>query len=311
MRYRDTRGDDTFIGTIANDVFVIRRGWDKVHAGGGFDRLVVDYGGRTSVSYAPDRITVTEAGTIHGQFFGDDTAGVTFEDVERVSYVGSEARSLMWVLVAGPASGSAITVDVRGGDDALDLQFVGTAGEFVEVLAGNVVSSRVGTFAGFDRIAISFGDGADTGLGGDNRDYLYGRRGADTLAGGGGDDFLYAGPGADVMTGGTGADTFYYHGVSDSRTANPDEILDFSHAEGDSISLSRIDANPAFERNQAFAFIDQRAFTGAGGNGGEVRQQVHGDGTITVEADRNSDGVADFAILVHATAPLIAADFVL
>lgn len=311
MRYRDTRGDDTFLGTTANDIFVVRRGWDKVDGAGGSDRLIVDYAGRTSVSYAPDRITVTETGSIHGELFGDDTSGVTFENVERLSYVGSEARSLMWVLVAGPAPRNAITVDVRGGEDSLDLQFVGTAPESVEVLAGNIVSTRVGTFAGFERISLSFGDGADRATGGEGRDYLYGRGGGDVFSGQGGDDLFYGGPGADLLTGGAGADRFYYRVVSDTRADRPDQILDFSHADGDLIDLGRIDANPAFERNQAFAFIDQRAFTGPGGNGGEVRQQINADGTITVQGDRNSDGVADFAIIVHAASPLVAEDFYL
>lgn len=311
MRYRDTRGNDDLVGTAADDIFLIRRGIDRVEGGYGTDRMRVDYGTLEMAGYARDTINADQNGDYNGVFHGADGTSVTFGGLEQISYIGSNAPNLLTVTLDGPAWVGGLKIDGGGGQDALDLYLDGPSGEIVQVMADGALSTRLGTFAGFERLAVFLGGGNDAANGGANADYFYGGTGFDRLRGGGGDDFLYGGRDDDELSGGTGADRFYYFKASDSRGFNQDEIMDFSHAEGDRIDLSRIDANPDFERNQAFAFIDGRAFTGPGGSGGEIRQQVHGDGTITVEGDRNGDGVADFAILVHAVAPLVAADFVL
>lgn len=311
MRYRDTRGDDELIGTAADDIFLIRRGMDRVVANYGDDLLKVDYAPLDMVAYARDWINADPSGYYQGIFYGAEGTSVAFEGIDRITYIGSNARNLLTVTLNGPAGDGKLKIDGGGGQDSLELYLDGPSGEIVQVLADGALSTRIGTFTGFERLAVFLGGGGDSANGGANADYFYAGTGFDRLRGGGGDDFLYGGRDPDELTGGTGADTFYYFRVSDSRGGNHDEILDFSHAEGDRIDLSRIDANPFFERNQAFAFIGTRAFSGASGSGGEVRQQVNGDGTITVQADRNGDGVADLTITVHADAPLVAADFVL
>ena len=311
MRYRDTRGDDDLVGTIADDIFRVRRGYDSVNGGGGFDHLIVDYGGQTALGYAPDQISITETGVVRGTLWGGDHSSIDFDDVDRLTFIGSDARDLMSIVVAGSNGAQTLAIDTRGGADALSLYFVDGAPQSVAVDAAGVLTTAIGTFAGVERIAIYFGDDDDSASGGANADYLFGRAGKDRLAGGGGGDFLYAGPGADILTGGEGADLFHYHRMSDTRGRGIDTILDFSHADGDRIDLGNIDANPDFERNQAFAFIDQRPFSGPDGIGGEVRQQVNGDGTITLQGDVDHDGIADFAILIHTAAPLVAADIVL
>lgn len=313
MRYRDTRGDDDLVGTLDSDVFRVTFGDDTVDGGDGRDRLIVDYHRQTALGYAPDRIVVSEANSVFGELWGGDRSHIEFRNIERLTFRGGGGRDLMEVQVAGTLGRSdALTIDA--GDtvgDTLNLYFLNAGGKTVAVDTAGTLHTSVGTFAGFERIAVFFGDDDDTATGGAAADYLYGREGDDTLSGGGGDDFLYAGPGADVLTGGGGRDSFYYHALGDSRGRGVDRITDFSHADGDVINLSRIDANPDFERNQAFAFIDQRAFSGAGGTGGEIRQQVNGDGTVTVQGDVNHDGIADFAIVVETDAPLVANDFAL
>ncbi|MCW5731889.1 MAG: type I secretion C-terminal target domain-containing protein, partial [Alphaproteobacteria bacterium] len=75
------------------------------------------------------------------------------------------------------------------------------------------------------------GTGADTILGGAGNDTLVGAGGADRLTGDAGHDRLEGGAGADTMTGGTGADTFVIEGDA------PDQITDFSRAQGDRLDL--------------------------------------------------------------------------
>src|SRR6185369_14520584 len=75
-------------------------------------------------------------------------------------------------------------------------------------------------------------------------DVLTGEGGVNVLKGGGGADVLTGGAGADLLLGGLGGDRFVLTATSDSAVGAEDAILDFSHAEGDRIDLSAIDAIP-------------------------------------------------------------------
>lgn len=102
-----------------------------------------------------------------------------------------------------------------------------------------------------------------TGNAGDN--LLDGGAGNDVLDGGAGDDVLVGGLGTDTLTGGAGADRFVFNllkelGAGDKR----DVITDFSHEQGDRIDLSKLDANLLVRGLNAFQFIEDKAFTGAG-----------------------------------------------
>ena len=70
------------------------------------------------------------------------------------------------------------------------------------------------------------------------------------------------------MTGGLGADTFLFKAIGDTTvaTTGQDTIFDFSHAQGDRISLPGIDANTALSGDQAFLFKGMAAFSGANGD---------------------------------------------
>jgi len=104
------------------------------------------------------------------------------------------------------------------------------------------------------------------------------------------------------MSGDTEADRFVYNDVSDSLLAAPDQIGDFSTAEGDLIDLSLIDANANVAGNQAFTFIGANAFTGTAGE----LNFLNG----FVEGDINGDAVADFRIQLF-VGNLAATDFLL
>jgi Ca2+-binding RTX toxin-like protein len=144
--------------------------------------------------------------------------------------------------------------------------------------------------------------------GGGGNDTLIGGAGNDTLQGDDGNDVINGGKGADVLIGGAGADTFVYAAAADStvKAAGQDTIIDFSHAQGDKIDLSAIDANPVLSGDQAFHF--------SGGffdhtDGSLI--SVAKSGGYLVEGDINGDAKADFAIMVMSSSALVAGDFVL
>ena len=87
--------------------------------------------------------------------------------------------------------------------------------------------------------------------------------------------------------------------------AAPDHILDFSHAQGDKIDLSGIDAITATTANDAFKLVSIFSH-----HAGELIYTAH-DGGVLVQGDINGDGHADFAIDVLGVTSLVASDFIL
>jgi Ca2+-binding RTX toxin-like protein len=138
------------------------------------------------------------------------------------------------------------------------------------------------------------------------------------LAGAGGNDSLYASAGGDSLDGGADADSlfggddaddFIYDAVSDSTVAlaGQDRIGDFSHAQGDRIDVSGIDAI-AGGGEDAFSFVPGGAFTNVAGQ--LIARALSGT-VYSVEGDIDGNGSADFAIRVVSATVLEQADFVL
>lgn len=185
-------------------------------------------------------------------------------------------------------------------------------------------SSEIDQLFGTQPIVFNGGEGPDHFRGPDSgnrifghggNDQLRGGLGADLLNGGDGDDKLEGGLGRDKFVGGTGADTFVFKTVGDSGVspATRDLIQDFSHADGDKVSLKGIDANENSGGNQAFHFIKGAAFHNIAGELHALKQNLPGtahDVTI-VEGDTNGDGVADFQIELKGLINLVKGDFVL
>ncbi|HEY9344849.1 MAG TPA: hypothetical protein VIQ53_06010, partial [Inquilinus sp.] len=84
-------------------------------------------------------------------------------------------------------------------------------------------------------------------------------------------------------------------------------ITDFSHAQGDRIDLSTIDANTGAVGDQAFSFIGSSLYTGVAG---QLRYSVVG-GTTIIAGDLNGDGASDFHIVLTGAIGLQSGDFVL
>ncbi len=107
-----------------------------------------------------------------------------------------------------------------------------------EVLRGGTGDNVLRGSSGADQLYGNAGD--DLLYGGLGNDRLFGGLDADRLFGGAGNDRLNGGEGQDVLTGGLGRDVFVFD-LSPNTPGNADVISDFSHAQGDKITLSIAD----------------------------------------------------------------------
>ena len=190
------------------------------------------------------------------------------------------------ISMAAPASTPPATTPARSGSAVSLATGIGSGGD-----------AQGDTLSGIENISGSQGS-----------DSLVGNAGANTLQGWNGNDVLTGGDGKDALAGGAGADRFVYSTIAQSPVgANADRITDFSHAQGDRIDLSVIDANTAAAGNQAFSFIGSGLYTGVAG---QLRYS-QAAGVTTIAGDVNGDGASDFHIQLTGAIALVAADFVL
>jgi len=210
--------------------------------------------------------------------------------------------------------------DILSGRAGADILSGGAGADQLDGGAGSDIASYytgiLGVSVNLTTGTVSGGDAAgDTltsieGLSGSNlaKDILAGNAGANVLRGWGGDDALTGAGGKDTLLGGAGADRFIYGSVSDSAVgAGADVIRDFSHAQGDRIDLSAIDADTGTAGNQAFSFIGTALYSGVAG-----QLRTHSDGAVTtIAGDVNGDGVSDFHIQLIGSIGVVAGDFVL
>lgn len=115
---------------------------------------------------------------------------------------------------------------------------------------------------------------------------------------------------AALVENGALADLFILTSTSDSSAINTtgrDTITDFSTKEGDRVYLKGIDADSATPSDDAFNFIGTGSFNRVPG---ELRYEIEGAKTY-IYADDDGNGIADFSILIDASVPLNAADFIL
>jgi Ca2+-binding RTX toxin-like protein len=153
------------------------------------------------------------------------------------------------------------------------------------------------------RDVLKGGGGNDRLGGGYGNDTLDGGTGHDRIFGGGGDDRILSGTGSDTLTGGAGNDRFVFASAAAAGAwSGRDRITDFA-PDRDMIDLAAIDANANRTGNQAFRFIDDRAFSGSAG------QLRYKNGILA--GDTNGDGVADFSIRLSNAANLSGDDLFL
>jgi Ca2+-binding RTX toxin-like protein len=276
---RDGSGADTVYGDGGDDTIYTGTGNDVVWGGSGNDSITEE---------AADQPAYYLGFPLH---FGDELHGgsgddyihagaghdTVYGDADDDILVGGEGDDLLIGGLGGDwlAGGS--------GTDTADYSTSGS-GVTVNLAAG---SSSGGDAAGDSHISIENLTGSGF------TDNLYGDSGANRLRG------L---TGHDDLIGNGGADRFVFETLDDSSNAAPDQIHDFSTAQGDRIDLSLIDADTGTAGNQAFTYIGTGDFTGVAGQLNFQNGLIQGDVT--------GDGGADFRIEVNGTT-FAAGDFIL
>jgi Ca2+-binding RTX toxin-like protein len=237
------------------------------------------------ISYSNAKLTtIVNDGTISGSQYGiclrTDATGLT-----KVTNTGS---------MSGDVAIGSDNVPSVGADTIINKGSI--IGKVILDGGDDTYDGRSGSIKG----DIFGGGGADTILGGKEKNTFFGDAGADRLQGG---------LGADKLTGGADGDLFIFKAVAESTVASSgrDTILDFSHAAGDVIDLHSIDAKTTKSGDQAFTFIDSQTFHGVEG---ELRFQKSSTDTF-VYGDVNGDGKADFGIKLTGLISLAASDFIL
>ncbi|MGL4961126.1 MAG: calcium-binding protein [Inquilinus sp.] len=290
-------GTDTLTGNASATALFGDAGNDILRGGGGADAL--DGGtGTDLVSYYDSSAGVT-ANLATGAGTGGDAQGDVLVGIENVN--GSQLADSL----TGSAGANALAG--YGGDDVL------RGGAGADALDGGNGIDLASYFDSSAGVTVNLSTGAGTGgdAQGDtfaNVENVNGSTSADTLTGNGLANVLNGWTGQDTMTGLAGADRFVFTAASHSAVgANADRITDFSHAQGDKIDLSTIDANTGLAGDQAFSFIGTGAYTDVAG---QLRYSVVGS-TTTIAGDLNGDGTSDFHIALSGAIGLVAADFVL
>lgn len=334
-------GNDTLVGGAGADTMQGGAGADAYYVDNAGDRVIettsptstIDAGGTDTV-FASVSFNMSRTATARGK-------------IENLTLIGTDAINGTGNGLANVIVGNAAANTLNGGNgaDAMrggagnDTYVVDNKADRVLETVSSTDSSDAGGTADVVRASVSFtlpvfvekllltGSIAINGTGNalankmtgnaaanilqglDGSDVLDGAGGNDTLNGGAGADRLTGGLGSDVLTGGADADRFIFNkgDTGPAATAAPDQITDFSHAEGDLIVLSSIDAVAGTVTNNAFHFIGTADFSG---RKGELHYAI-ASGDTRIEGDTNGDRVADLVIVLTGSQTLEAADFVL
>lgn len=205
------------------------------------------------------------------------------------------------------------TVNLGNGNDVVDNRAGVITGEIQlddgnNLAIGGALGEVITSGSGLDTIRGEAGDdtlssslGHDLLRGGLGDDLLSASFGLDTLHGGLGDDTITGGNDTDLLFGGAGRDHFVFTAPGDSDPLqDPDRIADFKQRE-DLIDLSAF--APA-----TFTFVGKNALTGAGTASFGYAKTA---GLVTLLADLNGDGSADFRAEVAGPGALALSDFLL
>jgi serralysin len=316
-------GADQLFGGAGDDTLSVSHNYATVEGGEGVDTLMIDAGVvltlRSDAASGIERVFVGDGGEALFQNLGVSMGSI---------YVRSVAGGAV-TTVSGTAANDWIVGGAgqdrlfgNNGDDTIVIksvprQIIGGEGDDRLVLKGGgtfvlgdaqlseIEGIKVTGGSTLDISNVHFQPGWLTGSGSDALK-ITGSGYNDRITGADGDDVLTGGYGGDRISGGAGADTFVFRQHYDiGGPGARDQITDFSHAEGDKISLE----GAARYIGGAFQFIGDDAFSGSGVN--ELRA-VERNGRTLVMGDINDDGKADFLFYVKTEdGPLVAGDFIL
>jgi len=299
--------------TNGNDVITSGAGTDIIYAGGGNDQIRIttasDISGLAEYidgGSGNDFLSLACGGTI-------DLTLVTFVSVYAIN--GSSGLDFPNVIMTAEQISTMQLTNANfflNAPGAVSYQQQGFSGALTGSSGDDVLDFRTeGTFTingagGNDMILATEQRGSVTLYGGTGNDTIEAGKKSDTLDGGDGVDFLIGGRGKDKLTGGLDADTFVFRQDRDSKVGGSDRITDFSHAQGDLIDLSKIDANTGLPKDQAF-HLGGAVFTKMAG---ELIQTIDANGNTLLQGDTNGDGIADFALQIAGGPTLVESDFI-
>lgn len=273
--------DDEIWGNDAANRIIGGRGVDQIWGGKGADTFVIR---KEDLDGKGDNLFDFRTGT--------DTIDITALGKHATCMVSSHANASMIFIQLGQHK---LSLALYGLANVADIR----AAKGATVLAERVYE--------YDQYKCEGTNASDRMVGTDGIHRMYGRGGDDTLVLGQFDDYLDGGTGKDSLTGGKGADTFAFrNGGSAATHAAADRIEDFSHRQGDRISVAAIDAREG-GRDNAFTFIGTSAFHHVAG---ELHYVVDGKDAL-VAGDTNGDGKADFMIVLANVTTLTVSDFIL
>ncbi|HEX2554545.1 MAG TPA: calcium-binding protein [Microvirga sp.] len=319
---------ETIVGSSLRDDITAGGGDDFIDGGLGADQMSGGLGNDTFVVNEANDVLTEAAGQ------GTDTvqSSISFalaDNFENLVLTGADAINGTGNAVANAITGNGATNVLSGGagDDTLnggggvdqmiggldnDTYVVDDSADVVTELAGQgtdtVVSSasfslsaevEILTLSGVAAINGTGNDLANTMTGNDAANLLSGGLGNDTINGAGGNDTLSGGLGLDTLTGGLGADIFDFNSIQEAGKGLLRDVVFFSHAEGDKIDLSTIDAakGKGFKGDQDFHWInDNKLGAKFTGEEGELRFKKG-----ILSGDINGDGKADFEIKIVGT----------
>ena len=331
-----TAGADTLIGTTladqlfgkgGNDILKGLAGPDKLDGGEGTD--TADYSGSANGVFINLSVGLSKGGDAEGDTFVsiENVTGTAFGDVLAGDSVANRLSGGLGddTLVGG---GGNDTLLGGGGDD----RFQGGAG--IELIAGgggrdlltysdSVLGVNGNLSTGKGTGGNAAGDtisGVEDLIGSADNDILAGStsanllsgfKGADQLFGFAGNDLMFGGEGADTMTGGAGADTFEFDFVDHSPAgfSTRDVIQDFSHAQGDVLDLSFIDASPENQNINTFEFLGKDALVDAPG---QITYTFEGNTTVVqINTAGGLNSPPEMEIQLQGQIDLVASDFIL
>lgn len=311
-----TNSSETKTGTALGDVISGYAGNDILSGFGGSDILDGGQGNDTVLGGAGDDVLFGGAGIYGPGYYGalGTVSGFAGNDIlnggagiDQVSYAHGWANKSVTVDLA---AGTAVTT--TGQDTLISIENV-TGSLFDDTLLGNGGANNLNGFGGNDNVngrggndTLSGSSGNDTLLGSGGHDSLLGDGGRDNLNGGSGNDTLWGGSEKDIYTGGAGADRFVFDFYDLVIGAERNIVTDFSHAQGDKVDVSLIDADTTNIFVDQFTFEGTKAFTGPA----QLRY-VHEGGNTLVLGNTDADAAPEMVIQFNGLINFVASDFIL
>ncbi len=236
-------GNDTVYGSSGAEFMFGRAGANTLYGLGGNDTFKLS----TRFALSSDSLYDGGAGTDFLSIYGDVTFAGTAKSIEGVRFFNGQYTAPDGSIKLSTDYAANFTMTAKQvATLAPNLQIVGfgnlhvtgaatfSAAKYQFLDGANVTIEVIGTTANNLFTGSSVNDTL-SGLAG--ADKLLGGAGDDTLLGGSGNDTLIGGTGNDTLTGNSGADSFMFN-TAPAAATNLDMLTDFSHAQGDVISLS-------------------------------------------------------------------------